>query len=125
MKKTALLLACVFSAAFCTPAYAINWVPLLHNTPAERFTEDDMRMFAASVNKALGETADGQTVSWENPATKARGSIVVEQTGTRDGLICKNIRITNEARNRKATQVLTLCQEKSGEWTFAHPATKK
>ena len=125
MKKTLLLLACLFSAALGTAAYAINWTPLLHNTPAERFTDDDMRMFAAAVNKALGETPDGQTVSWENPATKARGSIMVEQTGTRDGLLCKSIRITNEARNRKATQVLTLCQEKSGEWTFAHPGTKK
>jgi len=125
MKKTALLLACVFSAALHIPAYAVNWVPLLHNTPAERFNEEDMQMFLTATKKALGETPDGQTVSWENSATKARGSILVEKTGTRGGKLCKSIRVTNEANNRKATSVLNLCQKKNGEWSFTNPAEKK
>lgn len=124
MKKITCMLACFYALGISFPAYAVNWVPLLKNTPAERFNEDDMLMFLNAAKKAINETPDGETVSWENPETKAHGSIKIEKTGTRNGQTCKSVRIANEAGNRKGNQLLDICQGKDGKWGFA-PAPRK
>ena len=93
-----------------TPARALNWVPLLKNSPAERFDEDDLQMFIVNARKAVNETPDNQTVSWENPATKANGDITVLKTFQKDGRTCKRVRVRNEAGGRKATSVVDACK---------------
>ena len=34
-------------ALSASPAYAVNWISVLKNTPAERFDEEDIKLFAA------------------------------------------------------------------------------
>lgn len=92
------------------PAIALNWVPLLKNSPAERFDEDDLEMFITSARKAVNETPDNQTVTWENPDTKAHGDITVLKTFDKDGKTCKRVRVRNEAGGRKASSVVDACK---------------
>ena len=96
-------------------AIAQNWVGLLKNTPAERFDEDDLRIFMDAGRKALNETPDNQSVSWENPQTKAHGEITVLRSFESKGLPCKEVRVRNEAQGRKGDSRLNLCK-KDGKW---------
>ena len=66
----ALLLVALVAASPMVAAQ--NWVGLLKNTPAERFDEEDLRIFMDTGRKALAEAADNETVKWENPKTRAR-----------------------------------------------------
>lgn len=93
-----------------SPAMALNWVPLLKNSPAERFDEDDLEMFIQTARKAVNEAPDNQTLSWENPDTKAHGDVTVLKTFEKDGRTCKRVRVRNEAGGRKASGVVDACK---------------
>lgn len=119
MKNVALALVCLITVGFSASSFAVNWVSILKNTPAERFKDDDLEMFIAASRKALNETPDGQTVSWDNPATKARGSITVDETRVRGGQTCKRVRVENQAGTRKGKQALDVCKGSDGRWALA------
>jgi len=102
-------------ALAASPALAQNWVGLLKNTPAERFDEEDLRLFLDPSRKALNEAPDNQTLSWENPKTRARGDITVLKSFESKGRPCKEVRVRNEAGGRKGDNKLSLCQVE-GKW---------
>ena len=52
-------------ALFASPAFAINCIPVLKNTPAEKFDDEDLRIFLETANKVLNEAPDNQPVTWE------------------------------------------------------------
>jgi surface antigen len=104
------LLFAIVLAAASSAATAQNWVGLLKNTPAERFDEEDLRMFLDTSRKALNEAPDNQTLSWENPKTRARGDITVLKSFESKGRPCKEVRVRNEAGGRKADNKLNLCK---------------
>ena len=109
------LLLAILLAAASLPAAAQNWVGLLKNTPAERFDEEDLRMFMDAGRKALNDTPDNQSVTWANPQTTARGEITVLRSFESKGLPCKEVRVRNEAQGRKGDNKLNLCK-KDGKW---------
>jgi len=98
------------AAVVSPPAMALNWVPLLKNSPAERFDEDDLEMFIATARKAVNETPDNQTLTWENPDTKAHGDVTVLKSFEKDGKTCKRVRVRNEAGGRKASSIVDACR---------------
>jgi surface antigen len=67
-------------------------------------------MFIAAARKAVNETPDNQTVSWENPDTRAHGEITVLKSFEKDGRTCKRMRVRNEAGGRKASSVVDTCK---------------
>lgn len=109
----ALLLAALVAASPMVAAQ--NWVGLLKNTPAERFDEEDLRLFLDNARKTLAEGKVNETSSWENPKTRARGEITVLRNFESKGLPCKEVRMHNEAQGRKNTSELSLCQVE-GKW---------
>jgi len=111
--------------ACASPALAQNWVQLLKNTPAERFDKEDLRIFVATNDKALDETPDGQTLSWENPKTKHHGEITVLRSFESKGRSCKDLRVRNEADGRKGDNKLRWCKV-DGNWRLlsASPVAK-
>ena len=115
----AFILACAAS-----PALAQNWVGLLKNTPAERFDEDDLRIFMDAGRKALNDTPDNQSVTWENPQTRAHGEITVLRSFESKGLPCKEVRVRNEAQGRKGDNKLNLCK-KDGKWRLLSASQMK
>lgn len=105
-------------------AMAQNWVGLLKNTPAERFDEDDLRIFMDAGRKALNDTPDNQSVKWENPQTRAHGEITVLRSFESKGLPCKEVRVRNEAQGRKGDNKLNLCK-KDGKWRLLSASQMK
>ena len=102
-------------AALAFPVAAQNWVGLLKNTPAERFDDEDLRLFLDTSRKALAEGKDNETLSWENPKTRARGDITVLRRFEWKTHPCREVRLNNEAQGRKGTSTLGLCQV-DGKW---------
>ena len=109
MTLRALLIA-LPALAMATPAIALNWVPLLKNSPAERFDEDDLQLFLSTARKTVNEAPDNQTVSWENPETKHHGDFTILKSFEKDGQTCKRVRVRNEADGRKASSVVDACK---------------
>ncbi len=118
------LLFALLIAAATPPALAQNWVGLLKNTPAERFDEDDLRIFMDAGRKALNDTPDNQSVTWENPPTKAGGRITVLRSFESKGLPCKEVRVQNQAQGRKGDNKLNLCK-KDGKWRLLSASQMK
>ena len=94
---------------------AQNWVGLLKNGPAERFDAEDLRMFMDTAQKALAEGKDDETLSWENPKTRARGDITVLRSFEWKTNPCKEVRIRNQAQGRKGDVNFGMCQV-DGKW---------
>jgi surface antigen len=110
--KLLLALALALSAG---PAAAQNWVSLLKNGPAERFDEEDLRIFLDASRKALAEGKDNETVKWENPKSRARGELTVLRTFEWKSNPCKEVKVYNEAQGRKGTNTFGMCQVE-GKW---------
>ena len=109
------LLVAIVLALAASAATAQNWIGLLKNTPAERFDKEDLRIFVATSDKALDETPDGQTLSWENPKTQHHGQITVLRSFESKGRSCKDLRVRNEADGRKGDNKLSWCKV-DGKW---------
>jgi len=119
-----LLLALLFTL-LAAPAAAQNWVALLKNTPAERFDDEDLRLFMDNGRKALAEGKVNETASWENPKTRARGYIKVLRDFEHKKMPCREVEMHNEAQGRKNTSTLKLCQL-DGKWRLlSMPPSKK
>lgn len=101
--------------AVSTPVQALNWVPVLKNSPGERFDEDDLQLFITTARKTVNEAPDNETVSWENPETKHHGDFTILKTFQKDGRTCKRVRVRNEADGRKASNVVDACKV-DGKW---------
>ena len=119
------LIALILAAACASPALAQNWVGLLKNTPAERFDKEDLRIFVATTDRALDQTPDGETLSWENPKTRHHGDITVLKSYESKGRACKDLRVRNEADGRKGDNKLSWCKV-DGKWRLlkASPSAK-
>jgi surface antigen len=109
------MLLAVALALAALPATAQNWIGLLKNTAAERFDDEDLRMFMDHARKALAEGKEGETSSWENPKTRARGDITVVRSFESKGRPCKEVRVRNQAQGRKGDNTFNLCQV-DGKW---------
>jgi surface antigen len=111
-------------AAASTAAPAQNWIGLLKNTPAERFEEEDIRLFLDAARKALDDSSAGQTVAWDNPKTRARGELSVLRDFESKGRACRELRVRNEVPGRKGDTGLNFCKV-DGKWRLLSAAQKK
>jgi surface antigen len=102
---------------FASPAFAINWIPVLKNTPAERFDDEDLRLFLEAGRKVLDGAPDNQPVTWENPKTKAGGELTVLKSFEWKGHPCKTVRVRNHAEGRKNDVTLNACRV-DDRWKF-------
>lgn len=102
-------------AAVSPTATALNWMPVLKNSPGERFDDEDLQLFITTARKTVNEAPDFQTVSWENPDTKHRGNFTILKTFKKDGRTCKQVRVHTEADGRQATSMVDACQI-DGKW---------
>ena len=111
MRTLVIAIALVLAA----PASAQNFVRMLKNTPAERFDEEDLRLFLDHARKVLGEAPDGQPMPWENPKTGHGGELTVLKSFESNGRRCKDVRVRNHADGRKSDNTHSLCSV-DGKW---------
>ena len=119
-----LMLAAAVLCLVAAPAAAQNWIPLLKNTPAEHFDEEDLKLFLDAARRALNEATDNQTVSWENKATGHRGELTVLRSFTWKDRNCREVGVHNYAGGRKSNKVANACRV-DGRWRLVSAAELK
>lgn len=128
MKKTriAALLLTLLGMAVSAPSWAVanfgTW-SFLRNTPAESFTDEDWKIFKETLNSALNEAADGESRTWENPATGAGGEFTILKTVKSAKSDCREVKMANHAGNRSRTSGQVFCVGDDGIWRLG-PARK-
>jgi len=115
------VLVFVLSLCVSAPAATQVWIPMLKNTPAERFDEDDLRIFMDLARKALDQGKENETLSWENPKTRHGGDVTVLRSFEWKGYGCKEVRINNRAEGRQAENHLNWCKVE-GKWRLVSDA---
>lgn len=88
----------------------------LNYSPVRFFTDQDWEIATAAGRKALNETKDGETVSWENPKSGHFGSLTPLGTATRNGATCRQLRIVNNAKGMMGSSIYEFCQKPDGKW---------
>lgn len=125
MKKTSVVLALALcSGMLASTALAAEW-RFMKDAPAEFFTKEDWNLFTAAYKKLLNEGKDGETAAWSNPATKASGQLTLVNTFEDQGLTCRTLKVSNQAKSRKATNNFKLCKQPDGEWKIPRSSPKK
>jgi surface antigen len=103
-----------------TAALAINWMYMANEPgPFMLMSDADRKLFQETARKALDESPDGTTTSWQSPDNDAHGSVEPLSTFERDGMRCRKLRFENFTNNLSAKNEHTLCRTASGEWAFA------
>ncbi|MCP5421000.1 MAG: hypothetical protein H6970_03785 [Gammaproteobacteria bacterium] len=114
---TAVLLAS--NILYPTSAFATAW-RFLQYSAVEKFSDKDWDLFTAAGEKALNQTPDGETVSWQNPDTSSHGSIKPVNTFEIDGHSCRKVEFTSTAGGFTGHSDFTFCKDPStGEWKVA------
>ena len=113
------------SLAACTvPVQAQNLYGLMKDGPGEKFNDEDMRLFNEAAAKALTQAKVGESVNWANTATQSRGELKVLKTFTWRDSPCRQLRMRNEAGDRKATHSLNMCRVQD-KWRMVSPSELK
>jgi hypothetical protein len=106
----------------CIPAGAAGWIKLLAKTPAEKFEEDDLRMFLETARDTLNAEGPPKTVQWSNEKNQTGGTFLVVGESTRNGLPCKRIRFSTYAPgypNPPTTSTTWTACKVDGRWKLA------
>jgi surface antigen len=125
--RTRSVFACIVAlglAAAWAPARAQSAYDMLKGAPAEKFNDEDRRLFRAAAEKALNSAAVGESVLWENPATQSGGDLKVLKTFTWKDSPCRQVRVRNHTTDRKATNSFNLCRV-SNKWRMVSPSELK
>jgi surface antigen len=118
--RRSILVVCL--AAAVVPAAAQSQLyGTMKGTPSELFNDEDRRLFREATNKALDEAAVDEVVRWENSKTESRGEVKVLSTFEWKKAPCRKIRISNQARTRKATNDFNLCRV-GEKWKLVSPS---
>ncbi len=89
----------------------------LSKTPMARFTAADKELFQAAAIDALDNAAENERRTWSNPATGARG-VITPLASIEDPVygLCRQVRVSNEARGARRSGVYTACRATTGTW---------
>jgi len=118
------VLVFVLSLCVSAPAAAQVWIPMLKNTPAERFDDEDLKLFLDAARKTLNEAPENQPVTWQNPATRHSGELTVLRSFEWQGRPCKEVRVRHQADGRKSDNNSSLCRV-DGKWRLVAPSQLK
>ena len=121
--RRSILVVCLATAALPVAAQS-QLYGTIKGTPMEVMDDEDRRLFRKASDKALNEAAVEEVVRWENPKTQSHGELKVVRTFEWKKAPCRTIRVSNEARGRKATNDFSLCH--MGEkWKVVSPSELK
>jgi surface antigen len=109
--------------AVCTGAGAVGWVGLLSKTAAEKFQDEDLRMFLETARDALNAEGPPKPVEWSNPKNGTGGSFLVVGDSVRNGMACRRLRFSTYAPGfpnpPRSTTTWTACKNPEGKWKLA------
>jgi hypothetical protein len=107
----------------CIPALAAGWVKLLSHTAAEKFDDEDLRMFLETARDTLNAAGPPKTVEWSNAKNQTGGTFLVLEDSVRNGLPCRRVKFATYAPGYpnppKSSTTWTACKVADGRWKLA------
>ena len=94
-------------------------VMFLHDGPVRYFNDDDMALFKQTLDSALENQPDNETLSWINEKTQSQGTVTPLNSEQQDGMRCRLTRMSNTAKGLTRQAELKLCRQEDGRWLFA------
>jgi surface antigen len=80
---------------------------------------DDTKVIMGIGADMLRNAPDGESRPWSNPQTGHGGTITMVRSYQRDGLPCRDARVSSVLGQRDVTYVLPVCRVADGTWKFA------
>ena len=90
----------------------------LTDAPIQAMTPGDRELFTRSMNRALDQTHDGDSLSWENPSTGARGTIAPTASWQDQGQPCRTLQFDNQVKGRSGRSSFNFCKQSDGTWAI-------
>jgi surface antigen len=108
----------VWLALICVSGTALAGnLSFLNNSPASKLNDDDVQLMQTTAMSLLKDGTVGQSQSWANPNSTAKGTItVVKVFQSTEGFACKSLRIENSAGGWNNRATYPVCQVPPGEW---------
>lgn len=100
-------------------------IPVWEGAPITYMSQEDIRLFSEALGKTLADGKDGVESRWENPETRANGSIKAVRTFEGDKARCRDIFLDNYAKGRREKGTYAFCQDFEGKWQFSPGAGVK
>ena len=102
-------------AVHASHAFAQNML-FLNDAPIQAMTPGDRDLFKQSMDRALNETHDGASLTWENPSTGARGTITPTASWQEQGQACRTLQFDNRVQGRSGRSSFNFCKQGDGSW---------
>ena len=100
----------------CSNAALAANLNFLGNAPISRMTQEDIDIFYGAAVKALDSAADGEGRRWENPKTRAGGTLTPLKTYPGPGGRCRDLQVENSAGGLSNRTVVSMCKQADGAW---------
>ncbi len=94
-------------------------IGFLTRGPVAYLSAEEQDMVREAFARALNDTADNETVEWENPESGHSGRIEVLDTHEDYGTTCRTVRTWTTAGGREGGGIYRLCKADDGSWRFA------
>jgi len=85
--------------------------------PISQFTAEDTEIFHKSVDTALDQGEDGETLEWKNPNTGVSGRITPLNSEQINGKSCRKTRFESQAGIAENVSEFLLCRQPDGVWS--------
>lgn len=112
------LMSLTITVLLISSATAQN-IGFLSKGPIAYLSDDEKVMLSETLNQALENSADGETVTWDNPKSGHNGRIELLDTHEDYGTTCRTIRTHMTASGREGGGIYRLCRADDNTWRFA------
>ena len=114
-----LLLAGTLAASVAGGA-SLGW---MKGEAASFFTDRDWQLVAETLTSTLDSAADGESLSWENDKSGARGRMTVLGSEARGDTTCRRLRVESAAKGSSSSHQYRFCRRDGGDWAIGDPAS--
>lgn len=125
MKHRALILLTLAGVIIATSLQAVNWSPVLKDSPMSHFSDEDMDLLDDATTEALNTGADGSEVTWANPVTGASGTVIPMRSEKTEDSECRLLRFINRADGMTGDSRFWFCKMPDGSWKITSPPPAK
>ncbi len=119
MKKTITNVVAIISLVLLAiPSLAQN-TAFLRSAPVAFLNDEDVEILLSTLQAAMNEQPDGETVTWSNSNTGHSGVINITKTHPDYDTTCRQVEMANQAAGRTGRGTFRMCKADDGKWKFA------
>jgi surface antigen len=119
MHKIRLIAISTLLFTFATTTTVAQNINFLHRGPVAYLDEVDKQILTDTVNTALNDAQDGESLAWRNPDSGSEGTIEILDTHEDYGTTCRTVRTATSAGGREGGGIYRLCMADDETWQFA------